>query len=93
VGSVALTWRKRRRRRIDSVVEDRKTAAALKARYRFLCKRPCFSDEYLPACNRPNVTLADVSASKGVQRITEAAIVAHGVEYEVMSAIRQPGGR
>ena len=37
----------------------------------------------LPAFNRPNVTLVDVSASKGVQRITGTGIVADGVEYEV----------
>jgi cyclohexanone monooxygenase len=73
----------RLRRRIDSVVRDRKTAAALKPYYRFLCKRPCFSDEYLPTFNRPNVTLIDVSESKGVERITGTGIVAHGVEYPV----------
>jgi cyclohexanone monooxygenase len=71
------------RRRIDSVVTDRKTAAALKPYYRFLCKRPCFSDEYLPTFNRRNVTLVDVSESKGVQWITETGIVADGVEYAV----------
>ena len=73
----------RLRRRVDSVVKDQKTAEALKPYYRFLCKRPCFNDEYLPTFNRPNVTLVDVSASKGVERITETGIVAHGVEYEV----------
>ena len=57
----------RLRRRVDSVVKDKKTAEALKPYYRFLCKRPCFNDEYLPAFNRPNVTLVDVSASKGVE--------------------------
>ncbi|MGH8883364.1 MAG: monooxygenase, partial [Stackebrandtia sp.] len=51
--------------------------------YRFLCKRPCFNDEYLPSFNRDNVTLVDVSATKGVERITAQGIVADGVEYEV----------
>ncbi|WP_067693838.1 flavin-containing monooxygenase [Nocardia jejuensis] len=71
------------RARVDEVVSDPATAAALKPYYRFLCKRPCFSDEYLPTFNRENVTLVDVSATKGVERITAEGIVAHGVEHEV----------
>src|SRR5262249_15483030 len=58
----------RLRARIASLVEDETTAESLKPWYRFLCKRPCFNDEYLPTFNRPNVTLVDVSASKGVER-------------------------
>jgi cyclohexanone monooxygenase len=73
----------RQRDRIDAVVKDKKTAGALKPYYRFLCKRPCFSDEYLPTFNRPNVTLVDVSGTKGVERITAKGVVAHGVEHEV----------
>ena len=73
----------RLRDRVDAIVEDPQTAEALKPYYRFLCKRPCFNDEYLPAFNRPNVTLVDVSDTKGVERITAGGIVAHGVEYEV----------
>lgn len=71
------------RQRVDEIVEDPATAAALKPYYRFLCKRPCFNDEYLPTYNRPNVTLVDVSASKGVERITAGGIVAGGVEHQV----------
>ena len=71
------------RRRVDEIVEDRQTAEKLKPYYRNLCKRPGFSDNYLPAFNRPNVTLIDVSDTKGVERITEAGIVAAGVEHEV----------
>src|SRR5258707_6719930 len=71
------------RRGIGAVVDDPDTAEALKPYYRFLCKRPCSSDEYLPTFNRPNVTLVDVSESKGVERLTEKGIVADGVEYEV----------
>jgi cyclohexanone monooxygenase len=71
------------RDRVDTVVTDPKTAEALKPYYRFLCKRPCFNDEYLPTFNRPNVTLVDVSATKGVERITEQGIVQDGVEYDV----------
>ncbi|MCX4092524.1 flavin-containing monooxygenase [Nocardia sp. alder85J] len=71
------------RNRVDAIVEDSATAEALKPYYRHLCKRPCFSDEYLPTYNRPNVTLVDVSEEKGVERITEKGVVAGGVEYEV----------
>ncbi|BCO38333.1 NAD(P)/FAD-dependent oxidoreductase [Mycobacterium heckeshornense] len=81
----------RLRRRIDSIVEDKRTAEALKPYYRFLCKRPCSNDEYLDTFNRPNVTLVDVAESKGVERITEKAVVAGGVEYEVDCIIYASG--
>ncbi|MBE1549676.1 cyclohexanone monooxygenase [Mycobacterium sp. OAS707] len=71
------------RRRVEAIVEDPQTAEALKPYYRFLCKRPCSSDEYLPSFNRPNVTLVDVSETKGVEKLTENGVVANGVEYEV----------
>lgn len=71
------------RQRVDAIVADPATAAALKPYYRFLCKRPCFNDEYLPTFNRPNVTLIDVSATKGVERITAGGIIANGVEHQV----------
>jgi len=73
----------RLRRRIDDIVEDTQTAEALKPYYRFLCKRPCSNDDYLPTFNRSNVTLVDVSQTKGVERVTEKGVVAGGVEYEV----------
>jgi cyclohexanone monooxygenase len=73
----------RLRDRVDAVVEDPATAEALKPYYRFLCKRPLFSDQYLPTYNRPNVTLIDVADTKGVERITAKGIVANGVEHEV----------
>jgi cation diffusion facilitator CzcD-associated flavoprotein CzcO len=81
----------RLRRRIDAIVHDKQTAEALKPYYRFLCKRPCSNDEYLPTFNRPNVTLIDVSASKGVERMTEQGVVAHGVEYAVDCVIYASG--
>src|ERR1700709_2854204 len=81
----------RLRRRIESLVDDDATAEALKPYYRFLCKRPCSNDEYLPAFNRPNVMLVDVSESKGVERLTEKGIVANGVEYEVDCVIFASG--
>ena len=73
----------RLRERIDSVVKDKETAEKLKPYYRFLCKRPCFNDDYLPTFNRPNVTLVNVSSTRGVERLTDKGVVANGVEYEV----------
>jgi cyclohexanone monooxygenase len=81
----------RLRRRVAELVEDPETAEALKPYYRFMCKRPCSSDEYLPTFNRPNVTLVDVAESKGVDRLTEKGIVANGVEYEVDCVIFASG--
>jgi cyclohexanone monooxygenase len=81
----------RLRRRIADVVDDQDTAEALKPYYRFMCKRPCSSDEYLPTFNRPNVTLVDVSKSKGIERLTEQGIVANGVEHEVDCVIFASG--
>ncbi len=71
------------RRRIDDTVRDSATAELLKPYYRVMCKRPTFNDEYLECFNRDNVTLVDVSETKGVERITERGVVANGREYEV----------
>lgn len=73
----------RLRRRVEEIVTDPETAEKLKPYYRNMCKRPVFNDDYLPTFNRPNVTLVDVSDTKGVERITRTGVVAHGVEYEV----------
>ncbi|HKF28663.1 MAG TPA: NAD(P)/FAD-dependent oxidoreductase, partial [Candidatus Binataceae bacterium] len=70
------------RARVDSIVTDKATAEALKPWYRQFCKRPTFNDEYLPAFNRPNVTLVDTHG-RGVDRITEKGLVCDGIEYEV----------
>jgi cyclohexanone monooxygenase len=70
------------RARVDSVVQDKATAEALKPWYRQFCKRPTFNDEYLPAFNRPNVTLVD-TRGHGVDRVTEKGLVFDGIEYEV----------
>ena len=79
---VDLGKMERVRARIDEVVEDPATAEALKPWYRYLCKRPCFHDEYLPTFNRPNVTLVDTDG-RGVDRITPHGVVAGGREVEV----------
>lgn len=70
------------RARVDTIVTDPQTARGLKAWYSQLCKRPCFSDEYLPAFNSPNTTLVDTDG-KGVERITQNGLIANGREYEV----------
>ena len=70
------------RQRIDEIVKDPETAEALKPWYNMMCKRPCFSDEYLDTFNRDNVKLVDTQG-KGVQEITENAVVVDGQAYEV----------
>ncbi|MEQ9464622.1 MAG: NAD(P)/FAD-dependent oxidoreductase [Haliea sp.] len=70
------------RERVDATVEDRETAEALKPWYRQFCKRPTFSDDYLPTFNRPNVQLVDTQG-RGVERITPRGVFANGMEYEV----------
>ncbi|MDP3674395.1 MAG: NAD(P)/FAD-dependent oxidoreductase [Novosphingobium sp.] len=73
----------RLRARVAEMVEDPATAEALKPWYRHLCKRPLSSDDFYPAFNRSNVELIDVSATKGVERMTERGFVANGIEYPV----------
>ncbi len=70
------------RARVESIVDDDATARALQPWYRHDCKRPTYSDEYLPAFNRPNVTLVD-TGGRGVERITANSVVSGGAEYEV----------
>jgi cation diffusion facilitator CzcD-associated flavoprotein CzcO len=69
------------RQRVDQLVSDPATAEILKPYYRYLCKRPCFHDEYLLAFNNPNVTLIDCPG--GIERITETGPVVNGTQYEV----------
>jgi cyclohexanone monooxygenase len=68
------------RARVDSIVKDPKTAAALKPYYPYGCKRPTFHDEYLPTFNLPHVHLVD-TAPRGVSEINERGVVHEGVEY------------
>jgi cation diffusion facilitator CzcD-associated flavoprotein CzcO len=69
------------RRRVEELVADPAKAEILKPYYRYICKRPCFHDEYLPALNNPNVTLVDCPA--GFDRITKEGPVVDGNQYEV----------
>jgi len=70
------------RSRVEELVKDAATAEALKPYYRWLCKRPCFHDDYLEAFNAPNVQLVDTQG-RGVQAFSERGIVVEGKEYEV----------
>ena len=79
------------RQRVDDEVKDPHKAELLKPWYRFLCKRPCFNDDYLAAFNRDNVDIVDVSATRGIERITEKGIVANGVEHELDCIIYSTG--
>ncbi|ROQ64433.1 cation diffusion facilitator CzcD-associated flavoprotein CzcO [Rathayibacter sp. PhB152] len=73
----------RLRARVDATVEDPATAAALKPWYRYMCKRPGFSDTYLPTFNRPNVRLVDTADTGGITRMTETEVVVGDTAYEV----------
>ena len=69
------------RHRVEELVADPSKAEILKPYYRYLCKRPCFHDEYLPAFNSPNITLVDCPG--GIDRITEEGPVVDGQQYQV----------
>ena len=69
------------RKRIDELVADPAIATLLKPYYRYLCKRPCFHDEYFDAFNRSNVTLIDCPT--GIERITARGPVYDGTQYDV----------
>ncbi|MGH9016912.1 MAG: flavin-containing monooxygenase [Acidimicrobiales bacterium] len=77
------------RSRIDELVHDRATAEILKPYYRYLCKRPCFHDEYLLAFNKANVSLVDCPA--GIDRITATGLVVGGREFAVDCIIYATG--
>ncbi len=70
------------RARIDTLVEDPRTAEALKPWYRQLCKRPCFHDEYLQAYNEPGTHLVDTDG-KGVRQIDETGVWVGSVHYDL----------
>lgn len=78
------------RARCDDVVEDKDTAADLKAWYRQLCKRPCFHDQYLQAFNEPGTQLIHTDG-KGVEQITRTGLIANGTSYDVDCIIYASG--
>ncbi|MFJ6442582.1 flavin-containing monooxygenase [Streptomyces sp. NPDC091649] len=71
------------RARVDQIVTDPGTAEKLKPWYRYACKRPTFSDLYLQAFNRDNVTLVDTAETHGIERMTEHGVVVGDTEYEL----------
>ncbi|MCJ1682788.1 NAD(P)/FAD-dependent oxidoreductase [Rathayibacter sp. VKM Ac-2928] len=81
----------RLRARVDATVEDPATAAALKPWYRYMCKRPGFSDTYLPTLNRPNVRLVDTADTGGITRMTETEVVVGDTAFEVDCVIFATG--
>ncbi len=78
------------RSHIDEIVKDPATAEALKPWYRWLCKRPCFHDDYLGAFNNPAVELVDTEG-QGVRAFTSHGIVIAGQEYPVDCVIFATG--
>ena len=68
--------------RIEKTVDDPKTAEALKPWYMFMCKRPCFHNDYLPTFNRTNVHLIDTHG-EGITKITQRGPEFKGKEYEL----------
>ncbi len=69
-------------KRIDEIVKDKTTAEALKPWYMFMCKRPCFHNDYLPTFNLPNVHLIDTHG-KGITEINAQGPVFEGKQYEL----------
>jgi cation diffusion facilitator CzcD-associated flavoprotein CzcO len=69
-------------RRIDEIVNDPVTADSLKPWYMFMCKRPCFHNEYLPSFNLPNVHLIDTNG-QGITEISAKGPVFESKEYEL----------
>ena len=78
------------RARVEADVADKDTAESLKPYYRQFCKRPCFNDEYLPSFNLPGVHLIDTDGV-GVERFTQAGLVANGQEFELDCVIFATG--
>ncbi|MET9824216.1 NAD(P)/FAD-dependent oxidoreductase [Streptomyces sp. NPDC006349] len=69
------------RARVEEIVTDPATADRLKPWYRYACKRPTFSDLYLDAFNRDNVTLVDTADTHGIEWMTAHGVVVGGTEY------------
>lgn len=80
--SVEMLKMEQTRQRIADTVTDPETARALQPFYHYMCKRPCFSDDYLETFNRPNVTLLDTDG-QGVERITRNGVVIAGREHKL----------
>ncbi|MCP3425196.1 NAD(P)/FAD-dependent oxidoreductase [Rothia sp. AR01] len=71
------------RSRVEEIVDDPHTAQILKPWYRYMCKRPGFSDTYLQSFNRSNVELVDAADNGGITQVTDTSIVVGEREYPV----------
>ena len=69
-------------KRIEKEVKDPAVAEALKPWYMFMCKRPCFHNEYLPTFNLPNVHLVDTHG-KGITEINAEGPTFEGTQYKL----------
>nr|MCS5571597.1 NAD(P)/FAD-dependent oxidoreductase [Pseudomonadales bacterium] len=69
-------------RRIDQIIKDQATADALKPWYMFMCKRPCFHNEYLPSFNQNNVHLIDTQG-KGITEISPGGPVFQDRKFDL----------
>ncbi|BAL89623.1 putative pyridine nucleotide-disulfide oxidoreductase [Actinoplanes missouriensis 431] len=79
------------RARVDEIVDDPATAELLKPWYRYMCKRPTFSDHYLQTFNRPDVTLVDTADTGGITRMTATSVVVGETAYDVDCVIFATG--
>lgn len=86
-----LRYMEKIRARVDKTVNNPAAADLLKPWYRYFCKRPTFNDLYLPAFNRDNVELIDVSGPAGLERLTETGFVVDGTEYPADAIIFASG--
>lgn len=86
-----LRYMEKIRARVDRVVTKGAKAELLKPWYRYFCKRPTFNDLYLPAFNRDNVELIDVSGPVGLERLTANGFVVDGKEYPADAIIFASG--
>jgi cyclohexanone monooxygenase len=68
------------RARVVATVNRPNVAKSLQPWYNYLCKRPLYSDDFLQAFNRDNVSLVDTDG-QGVERLTATGVVAGGMEY------------
>ncbi|MEV6302983.1 NAD(P)/FAD-dependent oxidoreductase [Actinoplanes sp. NPDC051861] len=71
------------RARVDEIVTDPEVAERLKPWYRYMCKRPTFSDHYLQTFNLRSVTLVDTADTGGVTRVSGNSVYVGDDAYEV----------
>lgn len=75
---------------VDAIVKNKEYSDTLKPWYKYLCKRSCAYDEYLPTFKRPTVHLID-TCGRGVEAITPNGAVANGKEYALDCLIYATG--